>query len=316
MILRIICIKIAGNYEKNNGVSDQTKLFQKIQMCFFAIAFLVNLSFTSPNANIDYLDSSEKSITAMTYNIRFDIPGDENYNWDERRNMISQTISSNSPDVMGVQEAYYNQIKWLEDELKVYEWYAVGGEDGEFRGEYCAIFFQKEKYELLDSGTYWLAEDDAKPGSLAWDSEEPSVMTCVKLKMKSNGETIFVFNTRLGETDKAKIEGSKKLLEKIGEIAKNNSFILTGDFNSEPEHKSIQLIKEHCKEAKASCFINASDLDYTLIFDDNGNKVHKRQDYVFFSDNFPVNSYEVLNNTFNKKYPSDHLPVLCRLRLP
>lgn len=252
----------------------------------------------------------------MTYNIRFDTPGDERFKWDERRNIISQTISSNSPDVMGIQEAYYNQIKWLEDDLKVFDWYAVGGEDGGFRGEYCAIFFQKDKYELMDSGTYWLAEDDTKPGSLGWDSEEPCVMTWVKLKTKSNGETVFVFNTRLGETEKSKIEGSKKLIRKIGEIAKNNSFILTGDFNSEPEHKSIQLIKEQCKEAKTSCFINASEIDYTLIFDDNGNTVHKRQDYVFFSENFPVNSYEVLNNTYNEKYPSDHLPVLCKLRFP
>jgi len=296
---------------KGEGV--QTKLFG--MAAAVALLFIISSSFTIYPDSEDDL-SSNKIISAMTYNIRFDNPEDKDFNWEDRKMMVSQTISSNAPDVMGIQEAYYNQIKWLESELKIYEWYAVGSDDGEFRGEHCAIFYNHEKYDKIDSGTYWLSEDLDKPGSIAWDAQEPSVLTWVKLRVKLTKEEIFVFNTRLADQEKARVEGGKVILQKIESLTGDTSFILTGDFNAEPDHQTVQLLTNTYKEAKEHSFIKSSSVDYTFVGYKNNADSRKLQDYVFFSKDFPVNSYEVLNTKYNEKYPSDHLPVLCKLRFP
>ena len=295
------------------GEGKQTKLLSIAGT--FALIFIISNSFTLNSDSEEFL-SSKKTISAMTYNIRFDDPEDKNFNWEERKLMVSQTISSNTPDIMGIQEAYYNQIKWLESELEIYNWYAVGSDDGEFRGEHCAIFYNHNKYEKINAGTYWLSEELDKPGSLSWDAKEPSVLSWVKLKVNVTGDEIFVFNTRLASSEKAIVEGGKVILEKIKSLAGDDSFILTGDFNEEPDHQTVKLLSSTFKEAKNNSFIKSSSVDYTYVGYDNDQDSRKIQDYVFFSKDFPVNSYEVLNTKYNEKYPSDHLPVLCRLRLP
>jgi len=91
---------------------------------------------------------------------------------------------------------------------------------------------------------------------------------------------------------------------------------LTGDFNAEPDDETVKLLTDKYNEAKDHSFIKSSTLDYTFVGSEEQDNKRKLQDYVFFSKDFPVNSYEVINTKYNQKYPSDHLPVLCKLRLP
>ncbi|MCH90940.1 dnase I-like superfamily protein, partial [Trifolium medium] len=37
--------------------------------------------------------------------------------------------------------------------------------------EHCTIFYDKEKVELLEGGTFWLSESPSVPGSISWGSE-------------------------------------------------------------------------------------------------------------------------------------------------
>lgn len=282
-----------------------------------AFLLVIVLSITASFTSVDSLKLLQpKAVKAMTYNIKFDNPDDKSFDWEARKNHISQTISSNLPDVLGLQGCYFNQVKWLEEELDHYEWYAVGSEDGEFRGEFCPILYNKQKFEKVDQGTVWLSKEESTPGSKGWDADEPAVLTWVKIKNILTQEDLFVFNTRLPFNKKAKLEGSKLLISKIEEISSGALFILTGDFNSQPEEENIQLISKFCKEASSSSFLKTSTINHTFIEQIQGGKILKTQDYVFFSNEIPVNSYDVLDNRYNDEYPSDHLPVLCKLRFP
>ncbi len=293
---------------------ERSKIDFSLVLAFLLVIVLsITASFTSVD-NIKLLQP--KAVKAMTYNIKFDNPDDKSFNWETRKNHISQTISSNLPDVLGLQGCYYNQIKWLEEELEYYDWYAVGSEDGEFRGEFCPILYNKTKFDKLDSGTIWLSKQESIPGSKSWDAKMPVVLTWVKIKNIVTQENLFVFNTRLSNNKKAKMESSKMLIAKIKEISNGEIFILTGDFNSQPEEENIQLISKFCKEASSSSFLKTSTINYTFIEQIQGGKILKTQDYVFFSNEIPVNSYDVLDNSYNDRYPSDHLPVLCKLRFP
>jgi endonuclease/exonuclease/phosphatase family metal-dependent hydrolase len=43
--------------------------------------------------------------------------------------------------------------------------------------------------------------------------------------------------------------------------------------------------------------------------------VTARIDYIFVSSNIKVKKYAVLSDSWNLKYPSDHLPVLIEIRI-
>lgn len=277
-----------------------------------ACCWMLIMSYSIEDSFLDV----KNQVTTVTYNIRFDIPEDEDFKWDDRKKMVSQTISSSVPDIVGFQEGYYNQIKWLETDLRKYDWYAQGSVDGEYRGEFCAIFYKKDRFERLDEATIWLSEEQDKAGSMSWGASQPMVLTWIKLKDVLSGEEIQVFNTRLSDHPEARKKAGEIIKSKIAKLSAGQSFILLGDFNAPPSQDPVRDLSEWCAEAKKNSIINSSKVDFTYIGYENGELVKRRQDYVFFSNNFPVNTYEVLDHQYNELYPSDHLPVMCRLRLP
>lgn len=53
--------------------------------------------------------------------------------------------------------------------LPEYSFIGVGRDDGKEQGEYSAIFYKRELFDVLDSGTFWLSPTPEKP-SLGWDA--------------------------------------------------------------------------------------------------------------------------------------------------
>ncbi|GAB2216345.1 hypothetical protein Droror1_Dr00024117 [Drosera rotundifolia] len=50
-----------------------------------------------------------------------------------------------------------------------------GAED--ISDQYCAIFFDKEKVELIEDGTFWLSESSSVAGSTSWGVVAPCIAT-------------------------------------------------------------------------------------------------------------------------------------------
>ncbi len=89
----------------------------------------------------------------MTYNIRYDNQSDTINSWEKRKATVFKIIEESDVDIFGVQEALHHQIEDLQKVFPVFEYVGVGRDDGKIRGEYAAIFFKKNQFELLDQGT-------------------------------------------------------------------------------------------------------------------------------------------------------------------
>ena len=50
--------------------------------------------------------------------------------------------------------------------LPEYDGIGVGRDDGKTAGEYAPLFYRKDKYEVLDSNTFWLAENPDSVGMM------------------------------------------------------------------------------------------------------------------------------------------------------
>jgi endonuclease/exonuclease/phosphatase family metal-dependent hydrolase len=180
---------------------------------------------------------------AMTFNIRFDNPADGEDAWPHRRAKVASMVRFHRADVVGVQEALLRQVEDLQSALPDFAWLGVSRSPGR-EDERCAIFFRRERFDLLEQGTFWLSETPAEPGSRSWDAALPRIVTWAKLGDRQAGATFHLFNTHfdhLGET--ARRESARLVLRKVVEIAGRDSpFVVTGDLNATPESEPYRVL--------------------------------------------------------------------------
>ena len=108
--------------------------------------------------------SAHKFVLA-TYNIRLQNDGDANNGdgWQQRCPYLTKLIRFHGFEIFGTQEGFRNQLEDMKAQLPGYEYIGVGRDDGKKKGEHSAIFYDTNKFELIESGNFWLS-----PTAQAW----------------------------------------------------------------------------------------------------------------------------------------------------
>ena len=258
---------------------------------------------------------ASQDLKIMTYNIKLDYPKEGKNSWTNRKPFMVKQIKFYEPDVLGVQEAMPNQMKDLDSLLTNYSFVGVGRDDGKDECEYSAIFYKKNDLEVVESSTFWLSQTPDKV-SMGWDAVCNRVCTYALFQDKKTNKKFWVFNTHFDHVGKeARTKSAVLILDKIKSLNKEGSPVfLTGDFNMDPDHESIDYITQTLKDSKA-----ISEIDFGPEGTFNGfhfdQPVTRRIDYIFVSEDVEVNKYAVLSDNWNMQYPSDHLPVLIEAKL-
>ncbi|WP_082332042.1 endonuclease/exonuclease/phosphatase family protein [Mangrovimonas xylaniphaga] len=257
-----------------------------------------------------------QDLKVMSYNIKLDYPKEGKDSWANRKPFFINQLKFYEPDVLGVQEAMPNQMKDMENLLPDYDFLGVGRDDGNDAGEYSAIFYKKDELKVLESSTFWLSQTPDKV-SMGWDAVCNRVCTYALFENKTTKQKFWMFNTHFDHVgEMARKNSAILILEKINELnQKNYPVILTGDFNMEAEHESIQYITKSLNDSKsvASVTFGPEGTFNGFHFEE---PVTKRIDFVFTSKNITVEKYAVLSDNWNLQYPSDHFPVLVQMLLP
>lgn len=176
---------------------------------------------------------SAQQLYVGTYNIRYDNPNDrkEGNAWAQRCPQLCDFINFEQPAVFGTQEVLATQLHDLLQGLEGYAYIGVGRDDGREEGEYAAIFYRKDLLKLLDSGNFWLSQTPDRP-SLGWDAACIRICTWGKFEDKTTGKQFYFFNTHMDHVGTvARRESTRLILQRIGQLAKSQPTILTGDFN-------------------------------------------------------------------------------------
>src|SRR5690606_41902966 len=113
----------------------------------------------------------------------------------------------------------------------------------------------------------------------------------------------------------ARLNSAKLIHRKIQELAKNNPVILMGDFNAEPGTDVYNSLA-------TNNFNDAFNITETPHFGPeasfnafNFSEIPTRRiDFIFVNEYFTVLRHAILNNHYNKKYPSDHFPVVVEIK--
>lgn len=275
---------------------------KNIYIALFAIGTLFNVQ--------------SQTIDVISYNIRYDNPDDKPNNWDNRKEFLISQLNFYAPDVFGTQEGLVHQLKDIDNGLGNYTYFGVGRDHGDDRGEFTAIFYNKEKLDLLEQSTFWLSETPTTP-SKGWDAALPRICTYGLFENKEDGSKFMVFNTHFDHVGvKAREESSKLILKKIKEFNPDGlPVVLTGDFNLESESAGVQVILEELDDAHIAAGKNAFGPEGTFNGFDFAKPVERRIDYIFVSpDRIEVLKSAILSDSKDLRYPSDHLPVFARLK--
>jgi len=227
----------------------------------------------------------------------------------ERNERVLTMVRNYSPDTVGFQEVDPVWLATLREGLKDQYAYVGEGRNGGNSGEYNPIFYKKDIFNLIDSGTKWLS-DTPDTVSKYEESSLPRIYTYALLERKSDGERIMVVNTHFDHTSATAREKQAKVLVNYLKTITDYPIVLTGDFNCDSNSSAYSAILK-------GGVSNSNDIadkreNNTATFTNFGSS-NKIIDFVFVSPrNVAVTYYKVCNEEINGDFPSDHHPVLIK----
>jgi endonuclease/exonuclease/phosphatase family metal-dependent hydrolase len=258
---------------------------------------------------------AQTPLTVMTYNIRYDNPGDGEDAWPKRRDHLTAQLRFYAPDIFGIQEGLQRQLLYIDEQLPDYTRVGVGRDDGRAGGEFSCLYFLKKRFGVLASGTFWLSEtpDTVSKG---WDAALPRICTYTQLYDSLAGRKLWVFNTHFDHIGKeARRRSAELILQKIEAMNRGgDAVILTGDFNAEPADEPVAVITRDLRDARSVSQEPPFGPEGTFNAFNFHDPVKRRIDYIFLNDRgLSVLKHAVPSDSRDCHYPSDHLPVLARL---
>ena len=246
-----------------------------------------------------------------TFNMRYDNQGDAPNHWGARKERVAQYIKEMKFDVFGTQEVLHNQFEDLKALLPDFEGVGVGRDDGATKGEYSAVFYNKNVFDALDSGTFWLSEDPTAVGKMGWDAVCVRIATWAKLQHKATGKIVMAVNTHYDHVGQvAQKESSLLIIRKIKEIVGDQPAVLTGDFNVTDQSEAYNTIvsNEFVLLDAHKVAEKTTGVSYTYHgFDKVNPEKRSKIDFVFVTPNVKVLQSEVTPEV-KEALLSDHNP--------
>ena len=184
------------------------------------------------------------SVKLMTFNLRYDTTSHPCMSTEIRGAQLMEVIKKYAPDSVSFNEATNDWMKYLRAEMSKlgYEGVGVGRDSGNTGdhllgtgNEHSPVFYRTDKYDLLDSDTFWLSTQPSQKGSVSWDSACKRVCSYAVLKDKESGSVYAHFGTHLDHKSiPAQYNGVMVIETYINNVLKEYGdigIVLSGDFN-------------------------------------------------------------------------------------
>ena len=253
--------------------------------------------------NTKIVDATDM-ISVMSYNVKVG-------NSDNNPAGVSTMIRNYMPDLLGVQEADGEWMSVLNNRLSKNGYAYVGiGRDSDGKGERSAIFYRADKFELIESKTLWLSATpdvvSRVEGALC-----NRIVTMATFKRLSDGKVFTHANTHLDHSNSDVRSQQVTYLDRYIKEFTDGEFIVTGDFNFQPDNRvyaqMMSLGYENCAQLA----------DYARGREDNTFTGGSMIDFCFRYGNteFDPYFYAVCDELISGKTPSDHHAIFFILEL-
>ena len=226
----------------------------------------------------------------------------------ERASRVAAVLKDYAADIVGFQEYHFARWTeaWAQVEDPAYGEIKIDRGDGEG----LVLWWRKDRFDLLDKGHFWFADDPSVP-STDWDEKyhRPRICGWLLMQDKETEKTFLYMNLHYGFG----AEGQQKnaaLLQSYAKKLGDYPTVIAGDFNMRPETPGYAAMAEKFTDVNMA---TAKLPDIT--FHGYGNKEGSLYDYCFVNEGVTPLGYEIVKTTFDDKYPSDHYPIGVQLVL-
>jgi len=253
-----------------------------------------------------------ETLRVMTFNVRLPLKSDGPDDWDNRRDFLVETIRRRSPDLIGTQELYYVQGRYIVEKLPDYEWFGLSRR-GNHEDEHMGVFYRKDRLRVVDSGNYWLSETPDVPGSMSWGINYARMVTWAVFEDLRAKRRFYYSNTHFPHRDideQARVNCANILASRLRARPQEEVLIVTGDFNTDVAGQSHQILTREAglKDAWEAAARREGPRGTFHAF--KGTPGETRIDWILFRGPLQPMLAETITDNFNGRYPSDHFPVL------
>jgi len=276
------------------------------------------------------------TLSVMTFNLRYGTANDGNNVWDNRKDLVIQTLAKYQPTVVGIQEGLNFQLEYIASKLTDYRQFGISRR-GNTEDEYSAILYDATQVELQEGGNFWLSETPNQPGSQSWDSSLPRMVTWARFRHQNSDREFYLFNTHFDHRGEIARQKSALLVwKRIREIDPNTPLFLTGDFNTVRKKTAWNFLVGNAPlEGECGELIDAWEeaptrtASVTTTFHGfHGLEVENRRwqdgrwingdshiDWILFRPGVRVKYATIVTDNRNVRYPSDHYPVYAEFEI-
>lgn len=254
------------------------------------------------------------ALTVMSYNVY--VAGTGSKSPENRSEGVLFHLRNVMPDVFGLQEADFDWMQRITAGMPEYSYVGRGREKNETGGEYSPVFYQTEKYTLIDSGTFWFSNTPDK-ASVSWGTPFKRICTWAVLADKETGFTFGVFNSHWDHISVlSRNKSAALLLAKIEEYAPDMPVVITGDFNCKPNTAAYSTLIENGFCDSMYVAGDTANIGTYHGYTKTSTEGELSIDHILFKDAYGfADSYAVITEKYNGIYPSDHFPIVSRITL-
>lgn len=266
-------------------------------------------------------------IRVATFNLRGDfdegVPTDKPHAWlsttgEPRREASMRLVRRLDADLLGVQEAYANQVADLRAALPDHDDYGVGRDDGDSAGEHCSIFYRNDRFTLIDRGTFWLGPTPETPSKHP-DAACPRIATWVVLRDEPAGRGLLVLNTHWDHVSPAsRRDAARQVRDWLAGRAGPTPTIVVGDLNTHATTEPLVTLTDGTRgtpliDAHRAVHPEHSSEEATY-HGYQGTTEGRRIDFVLSTKHFRALHSEIVRQKVDGRLVSDHYPVAVTLR--
>lgn len=233
-------------------------------------------------ATLMALSMNAQDLKVISYNIRNSEAKDGTNSWMYRYAASAEMIKDQNADVLGLQEALPDQIRFIEQNFSQYK----------TAGDFASIIWNKKTVSLQKSGSF-----DAATWAL--------------FKHKETGKKFYVVNVDL---DKTPAEEQKaviaQILEKTEAMNKESlPIVMTGGFFMKPGDAALADLESKMINARKS----AAKTDNTGTYN-NWGKTSEIRDHIYYAGFTACPEYQTITKKYtDRKFISDHFPLMVQL---
>jgi len=254
------------------------------------------------------------TLRVMTFNVRQPDQDDGPDGWEQRRDLLVDTILEIDPDVIGTQELFLLQAEYIQQRTSRYEWFGQG-RFGDHQDKHVGIFYRNDRLRLTSHGDVWLSDTPEIPGSSSWNIIRPRQLTWGEFE--ADGAGLFqVFNTHFpyrSIEQEARVNTARLIAARLAGVSATTPVVLTADFNSPADGEVYRLLSSDFRDAWRDTPRRAGP-DGTL----NGFGRHtsdRRIDWILYRGAWRVIQAETVTTSRDGRYPSDHFPVVATFEI-